>query len=182
MEFLLPLLANPYYSLAFCHPGLKFLLNQISVKILFCWPLWYSDIRSWIVVRQKCGFKFVSVTFLLGNLTKVNFNVLLHSWLTLGTNIPYCTMKVAQLCLTLWDPMDCSPPPPRLLCLWRFSRQELLSGFTVPSCRESSQPRDWIPVSCIAGGFFTNWATREALKQTYYCLFHVNVVMIKWFL
>ena len=28
--------------------------------------------------------------------------------------------------------------------------------------RGSSQPRDWIQASCIAGGFFTSWATREA--------------------
>ena len=28
--------------------------------------------------------------------------------------------------------------------------------------RESSQPRDRTGVSCIAGGFFTNWAIREA--------------------
>ena len=29
----------------------------------------------------------------------------------------------------------------------------------------SSQPRNWNRVSCITGGFFTNWATREALKS-----------------
>ena len=28
--------------------------------------------------------------------------------------------------------------------------------------RASSQPRDWIQVFCIAGGFFTSWATRES--------------------
>ena len=27
--------------------------------------------------------------------------------------------------------------------------------------RGSSQPRDWTYVSCIAGGFFTSWATKE---------------------
>ena len=27
----------------------------------------------------------------------------------------------------------------------------------------SSQPRDWTQVSCTAGRFFTNWATKEAL-------------------
>ena len=32
----------------------------------------------------------------------------------------------------------------------------------MPSSRESSQPRDQTQVSCIAGGFFTIWATREA--------------------
>ena len=28
-------------------------------------------------------------------------------------------------------------------------------------CRGSSQPRNWTQVSCIAGRFFTIWATRE---------------------
>ena len=31
-----------------------------------------------------------------------------------------------------------------------------------PLSRGSSQPRDWTQVSCIAGRFFTSWATREA--------------------
>ena len=31
-----------------------------------------------------------------------------------------------------------------------------------PFSRRSSQPRNWTGVSCIAGRFFTNWATREA--------------------
>ena len=32
------------------------------------------------------------------------------------------------------------------------------------SSRQSTQPRDWTQVSHIAGGFFTIWVTREALK------------------
>ena len=65
-----------------------------------------------------------------------------------------------------------------------FSRQEYWSGLPLPSpwphivhgilqvrilewvafsfSRGSSQPRDWTQVFCIAGGFFTSWATREA--------------------
>ena len=35
----------------------------------------------------------------------------------------------------------------------------------MPSFRDSSQPRDWTQVSRIAGGFFTIWATREALSS-----------------
>ena len=31
---------------------------------------------------------------------------------------------------------------------------------------ESSQLQDWTQVSRIAGGFFTSWATREALDNT----------------
>ena len=37
----------------------------------------------------------------------------------------------------------------------------ILEWVAVPSSRGSSQPRDWTQVPCIAGGFFTNWATRE---------------------
>ena len=40
-------------------------------------------------------------------------------------------------------------------------------GF-IPSSRESSQPREQIQVSCIAGGFFTIWATKEAQVVKYY--------------
>ena len=35
----------------------------------------------------------------------------------------------------------------------------------MPSSRESSQPRDGIQVSRIAGGFFIIWATREAQEK-----------------
>ena len=34
--------------------------------------------------------------------------------------------------------------------------------------RGSFQPKDWIPVSHIAGGFFTTWATREAYSYNFY--------------
>ena len=40
-----------------------------------------------------------------------------------------------------------------------------LERVAVPFSRRSSQPRDWTQVSCIAGRFFTSWATREALFQ-----------------
>ena len=36
----------------------------------------------------------------------------------------------------------------------------------------SSQPRNWTRVSCIAGGFFTNWAIREAQLGSYLVVFH----------
>ena len=37
-----------------------------------------------------------------------------------------------------------------------------LEWVAVPFSQGSSQPRDWTQVSCIAGAFFTSWATREA--------------------
>ena len=58
--------------------------------------------------------------------------------------------------LTLWDPMDPHQAPLSM----EFSRQEYWSG--LPFSRESSWPRDRTQVSCIAGRFFTAWATRKA--------------------
>ena len=40
----------------------------------------------------------------------------------------------------------------------------ILEWVALPFSRGSSQPRDRIQVSCIAGRFFTSWATREALN------------------
>ena len=42
----------------------------------------------------------------------------------------------------------------------------ILEWVAIPSCRGSSQPRDWTQVSRIAGGFFTVWATRVASTLT----------------
>ena len=111
----------------------------------------------------------------------------------------YSLCLVAQLCPTLWDPMDCSPPGSlvhedspgkntRVGChsfiqgifLTQGSKPDLLHCRQIPYhlnhegslrmlewvayclSRGTSQPKDWTRVSCIAGGFFTNWATREA--------------------
>ena len=41
----------------------------------------------------------------------------------------------------------------------------ILEWVAFPFSRGSSQPRDRTQVSCIAGGFFTSWATREALNM-----------------
>ena len=40
----------------------------------------------------------------------------------------------------------------------------ILDQVAIPFSRGSSQSRDWTQVSHIAGGFFTSWATREALR------------------
>ena len=42
-------------------------------------------------------------------------------------------------------------------------RARILEWVAFPFPRGSSQPRDQTPVSRIAGRFFMNWATREAL-------------------
>ena len=63
-------------------------------------------------------------------------------------------LKVAQLYLTLCDPMDCT--------VRGILQTRILEWVAIPFSRGSSQPRDRTQVSHVAGGFFTVWATREA--------------------
>ena len=70
-----------------------------------------------------------------------------------------CCCLVAQSCPTLYDPMDCSPPGSSV---HGISQARILEWVTISFSRESSRPRDQTWVSCIAGRFFTDWATREA--------------------
>ena len=74
--------------------------------------------------------------------------------------------EVAQLCPTLWDPMDSSlhQAPPSM----GFSRQEVLEWVAISFSRESSQPRDRTQVSHIVDRHFTVWPTREVLKNRRY--------------
>ena len=65
---------------------------------------------------------------------------------------------VAQSCLTLCDPMDCSPPG---FSVHGILQARILEWVAICFSRGSSWPRDQTQVSCIAGRFFTIWATRE---------------------
>ena len=57
--------------------------------------------------------------------------------------------------------MSYSSRPYELYSPWNSPGQNT-GVVAVPFSTGSSQPRDWSQVSCIAGGFFTSWATREA--------------------
>ena len=122
-------------------------------------------------------------------------------------------MKVAQSCPTLRDPMDCpwnstgqntgvesisllqgifptqesNPDLPH--CGWflyQLSHKgspRTLEWVTYPFSRRSSRPRSWTRVSRIGGGFFTNWAMREALSLlvlTYLMIFFDNNVFLNF--
>ena len=72
------------------------------------------------------------------------------------------SMLVAQLCLTLHDPIDCSP--------WGSSvhgilQARILECVTVSSSRGSSQPKDQTQASYVAGRLFTFWATRGVTRH-----------------
>ena len=60
-------------------------------------------------------------------------------------------VKVAQLCPTIWDPMD--------YIVHGILQARILEWVAFPFSRGFSQPRDRTQVSCIAGRFFSCWAT-----------------------
>ena len=83
-------------------------------------------------------------------------------------------LKLSQHCLLKTDyfllnhsvvsdscnPMVCSPPGSSVHGIFQA---RILEWVAMPSARGSSPPRDWTWVSCIAGKFFTNWATYPTL-------------------
>ena len=67
------------------------------------------------------------------------------------------SFSLIQSCPTLWDPMDHT--------VHGILQARILEWVAFPFSRGSSQPTDGTQVSCIAGGFFTSWATMEALIE-----------------
>ena len=68
-------------------------------------------------------------------------------------------LLVTQSCLTLCDPMGCSPPGSSV---HGILQTRILEWVAIPFSRGSSQTRDRIQVPCITGRFFTIWIMREA--------------------
>ena len=71
--------------------------------------------------------------------------------------------KSLRLCLTLGDPMDCSPPGSSVRGILQA---RILEWVAMPSSRGSSRPRDQTRVSfisCVGKQILYCWATGEAL-------------------
>ena len=74
---------------------------------------------------------------------------------------------VAQLCLTLCDPMDYSLPG---FSVHGISQARILEWVAISFSRASSWPKDQTLascVSCITDGFFTHWAIGEAFVSVF---------------
>ena len=87
-------------------------------------------------------------------------------------------VKIAQSCPTLCDPLDCSLPGSSV---HGILQARILEWVTVHFSRGSSQPRDQTQVSCIAGRFYTIWATREAQNTVHdpFCVLFIYGIKIK---
>ena len=101
--------------------------------------------------------------FLQGNFPIQGLTPILVSSALQMDSLPmhYKWSEVAQLCLTLCDPMDYSPPGSSIHGIFQA---RVLEWVAISFSRGSSWPRDRTWVSHIAGRHFTIWATREAYK------------------
>ena len=71
---------------------------------------------------------------------------------TVEAHYEICCCVVTKSCLTLCDPMDCSPPGSSV---HGISQARILQWVAISFSKESSRPRDWTCISCLAGRFFT---------------------------
>ena len=73
-------------------------------------------------------------------------------------------VQVTQLCLTLCNPMDGSPPDSSV---HEILQATILEWVAILFSRASFWPRDRTCVSCIAGEFITIWTKREAHRVSF---------------
>ena len=81
-----------------------------------------------------------------------------------ATSLPTPSLRgsgVTQSCPALCGPTDCSPPGSSVHGIFQA---RILEWAAISFSRGSSQPGDWTQVSCTAGRFFTDGATRKALS------------------
>ena len=90
------------------------------------------------------------------NWNHINLHTNFGSVDTILSFLWYC-VKVARSCLTLCDPM--------VYTVHGILQARILEWVAFPFSRGSSQPRDRMQVSHIAGRFFTSWATRGVFSM-----------------
>ena len=71
-------------------------------------------------------------------------------------------MLVAQSCPSLCNSTDCSPPG---FSVHGILQARIMGWIAIPFSRGSSWPRGQTLVSCIAGRFFTIWATGKSFSM-----------------
>ena len=146
-----------------------------SVKSDFCNPMdWGQPASSVHRISQTRILEWAAITFSRRIFLTQGVNLCLLHWQVdfLPLSHPdifgklfefymMYTLKVlvAQPCLTLCDPMDCSLPGSSV---YGILQARILKWGAILFSMGSSRPRDRTRVSCIAGRFFTFWATRES--------------------
>ena len=116
-----------------------------------------------------------------GRHTHTHTHTYIHMHKTIVALTEYKWNKKFKLCSYLqWSDIHSVVPdslrPHGLYSLWNSPGQNT-GVVAFPFSRGSSQPRDQIQISCIAGEFFTSWAIREALVI---CRPYINLGYLWW--
>ena len=117
--------------------------------------------------------------------TKVKFTLAAGALnLSPGFKTPTHTFLFVYLCVCSTHTQDFSPPG---YSTNGISQARILEWVAISSSSESSQLRDQTQVSCIAGGLFISWATREAQfgdvsgkEPAYQCRRHKRLWFDPW--
>ena len=88
-------------------------------------------------------------------------------------------VSVTLSCLTLCDPINCSPPG---FSVHGILQARILEWIAMASSRGSSQPRDWAWVSSIVGRLFYHLSHRAHVGTTEYLLMVSGEFVISSFL
>ena len=184
VHWLRVLMCSEFESWVFHLVGQLWLYSHIDLTLLLAVWLW-ANLLTYLRLHFQISEQEV-------HLLKVIVRIQSLEWCLAQDCAVLCL--VAQLCLTLCDPMDCSPPgssvhedspgknirvgchaplrglnPGLPLCrqiIYHLSherRPRTLEWVVYPFSRGSSRPRNQTGLSWIVAGFFTSWATREAL-------------------
>jgi len=86
---------------------------------------------------------------------------LAHSSVSSMRAVTFGCCLVTQLCPTLWDPMDCSPPGSSVNGI---SQARILEWVAISFSRGSSSPRDRTQVFWVGRRILCHWATWEPLQ------------------
>ena len=130
----------------------KTINNKNNLSHFLCVP---SSIES--LIRAHRGWGTLLLTYML-------YIAYQKNWLR---GQKWSELKVAQSCLTLCDSKDYT--------VFGILQDRILEWVAYPFSRGSFQPRGWTQVSCLAGRFFTSWATRKTglwySDDTFYLIF-----------
>ena len=130
-----------------------------------------QSFQAWLLPKKALSFS--SSKFFHGSYCSVvNFRVLkvtfkaLHIW----TSASLWRFVCVQLCPTLCNPMDCSPPGSSV---HGISQARILEWVAISFSRGSSQSREqtWVSyISCIGRRILYCWVTRKYMAYIYLLL------------
>ena len=123
--------------------SLQYARKTIWIKLFF-WVLYFCTWDMANILNKTISSPFASVCALM---------------------CIYMCVLAAQSCLTLCNPTDCNLPGS---CVRGILQARILGWVAIFFSRRSPWPKGWTQVSCVAGRFFTLWATSVSV---YVCIY-----------